>query len=586
MANLRTNNLCGEGGTNAYRGSVFFDGTGDKLSVPNSADIRLGSNDFTIEAWVKFGDVSGYWETIIGMWDTSANRETFTLARYKNGGQTNDGDLYLSVSSDGSSDTHAHGSNDSKIVLSINHWHHVAGVRDGNTLRVYINGIQVGTGSFSSSVYNNTTDALFIGDAESGDTRNMNGFISNLRLVNGTCLYPSGTTFTPPTEELTAVENTVLLCCQDSDDPTQEATGKTITAAGNLTDVDYVKMQPKVIPPYGVDAGNIFDGAISMNTPSYMYFPTGRTEERGRGRAVIMGGVQSSPSNPYMNQIDFFTVTTLGNSMKFGELSFGSREGAGAVSSTNRAIYAGGMGPSSEVATNSMSFITISTQGNGTDYGDLTATKRQGEGCSNGVRGLFMGGENDTPSTNTYNDVIDYCTIASVGNALDFGNLTAARDGGGACSSPTRGVYAGGFSNQNLDIIDYVTIATTGNATDFGDMTFAHTQGTGCSNATRGLFFGGRAAPTNYNSIEFITIASTGDATDFGDLSSTGNQANATASQTRGVHVAGNPASAPLYQNNTMSFVTIASTGDASDFGDVYAARSRRSTSDCHGGLS
>ena len=155
---------------------------------------------------------------------------------------------------------------------------------------------------------------------------------------------------------------------------------------------------PKKIPPYGVDAGNTFDGAITMNSSGYMCFPTGTTEERGRGRAVIMGGVQSSPaSNPYMSQIDFFTVTTLGNSMKFGELSFGSREGAGAVSSTNRAIYAGGMGPSSEVATNSMSFITIPTQGNGLDYGDLTAAKRQGEGCSNGVRGLFMGGENDSP---------------------------------------------------------------------------------------------------------------------------------------------------------------------------------------------
>ena len=591
MANLRTNNLSGEGGRNAYRGSVFFDGTGDKLSVPNSSDVRLGSNDFTIEAWVKFGDVSGYWETIVGMWDTSANRKTFTLARYKNAGQTNDGDLYLSVSSDGSNQTNAHGSNDGKIALSINDWHHVAGVRDGNTLRVYINGVQVGTGSFSGSVYNNTTDALFIGDSESGDTLNMNGFISNLRICNGHCLYPDGTTFTPPTTELTSHyitgdNKTVLLCCQDSDDPTQEATGKTITAYGNLTDVDYVKMQPKVIPPYGVDAGNIFDGAISMNTPSYMYFPTGRTEERGRGRAVIMGGVQSSPSNPYMTRIDFITIPTMGNALFFGDLSFGSREGAGAVSSTNRAIYAGGMGPSSEVATNSMSFITIPTQGNGTDYGDLTATKRQGEGCSNGVRGLFMGGENDSPASNTYNDVIDYCTIASVGNALDFGNLTAARDGGGACSSPTRGVYAGGFSNQNLNIIDYVTIATTGNATDFGDMTFAHTQGTGCSNATRGLFFGGRAAPTNYNSIEFITIATTGDATDFGDLPSTGNQANATASQTRGVNIAGNPASAPLYQNNTMSFVTIASVGHASDFGDTYPARTRSTASDCHGGLS
>ena len=96
---------------------------------------------------------------------------------------------------------------------------------------------------------------------------------------------------------------------------------------------------------------------------------------------------------------------------------------------------------------------------------------------------------------------------------------------------------------------------------------------------------GGRAAPTNYNTIEFITIASEGNATDFGDLLSTGNQANATASQTRGVHIAGNPGSSP-YANNTMSFVTIASTGNASDFGDIHAARSRRSASDCHGGLS
>ena len=132
-----------------------------------------------------------------------------------------------------------------------------------------------------------------------------------------------------------------------------------------------------------------------------------------------------------------------------------------------------------------------------------------------------------------------------------------------------------------------MTIATTGNATDFGDMTFAHTQGTGCASDTRGLFMSGRAAPTNYNSIEFITIASTGDATDFGDLSIAQNQASATASQTRGVHIGGNPASAPLYDNNAMEFVTIASTGNSSDFGDILvAARTRAATSDCHGGLS
>ena len=51
-------------------------------------------------------------------------------------------------------------------------------------------------------------------------------------MVNGTCLYPSGTTFTPPTQKLTTVANTQVLACQDSDDATQEATGKTITGYG------------------------------------------------------------------------------------------------------------------------------------------------------------------------------------------------------------------------------------------------------------------------------------------------------------------------------------------------------------------
>ena len=314
-----------------------------------------------------------------------------------------------------------------------------------------------------------------------------------------------------------------------------------------------------------------------------MYFPTGRTDERGRGRGVIMGGVDSP--NPYMAQIDFITIPTMGNSIRFGDLSFGSRDAAGAVSSTNRAVYAGGMGPGSEVATNSMSFVTIATTGNGTDYGDLTAAKRQGEGCSNGIRGLFMGGENDSPSANTHNNVIDFCTIASIGNASDFGDLTAARDGGGVCSSPIRGVCGGGYESGNSNIIDFVNIATTGNASDFGDLTAARTQATGCASATRGLFMGGRIAPSNKADIDFITIASTGNASDFGDLSEGKNQATATASQTRGVHIGGNNGSSP-YNGNTMEFVTIATTGNVTDFGDTYPARTRATASDCHGGLS
>ena len=53
MANLRTNNLCGEGGRNAYRGSVQFNDD-DYLQIADSADIEIGSNDYTVEFWAIF----------------------------------------------------------------------------------------------------------------------------------------------------------------------------------------------------------------------------------------------------------------------------------------------------------------------------------------------------------------------------------------------------------------------------------------------------------------------------------------------------------------------------------------------------
>ena len=84
--------------------------------------------------------------------------------------------------------------------------------------------------------------------------------------------------------------------------------------------------------------------------------------------------------------------------------------------------------------------------------------------------------------------MIDYITIASTGNATDFGDLTAGRRSPGAVSSTTRGVWGGGQTSSQIDnIIDYVTIASTGNATDFGDRTESAYQLTGCSNGHGGL---------------------------------------------------------------------------------------------------
>jgi hypothetical protein len=99
-----------------------------------------------------------------------------------------------------------------------------------------------------------------------------------------------------------------------------------------------------------------------------------------------------------------------------------------------------------------------------------------------GARGVFGGGYVAPLSVNT----IDFITISSTGNATDFGDLTQVRYGPGACSSGTRGVFGGGSTPTSVNTIDFITISSTGNATDFGDLTQARTQSSGCSSSTRG----------------------------------------------------------------------------------------------------
>ena len=584
MANLRADNLCGTGGREAINGSVFFDGTGDKLSVPNSADVRLGSNDFTIEAWVKFGNVSGYWDAIMGMWDASNTRRTFAFQRYKDVGGADDAKLYLYVSTDGGSTNwaNANGGN-----LTANVWHHVAGVRDGNTLRIYQNGVEVGNASYSGTIYNNTTDALFIGDVKSGDSNNMNGFISNVRLVNGTCLYPSGTTFTPPTQKLTVVANTQVLACQDSDDPTQEATGKTITAAGNLADTAYVRQQPKVIPPVGVDAGVTFEGDTKVNTQGHMYFPTGTTEERGRGRGVYMLGYSGTPSAGNNDRIDYINIQSQGNSIRFGSLT-ANRYSLGAGANSTRGLFTGGYveGNSPDTDVNIIEYITIATEGNSIDFGDRTQVGRIPAVASNDTRCVMANAKTGAGNQ----DTIDFVTFSTIGNATGFGDLTSARTAMCmSCNSTTRGIFSGGYQpspvSAAINTIEFITFATTGNGSDFGDLTSAardSAQGT-ASNSTRGLIGLGFVSPARVNTIDFITMATTGNAADFGDLTLVRNNYGSLSNSTRGVFLGGNDP-----YTNTIDFVLIATTGNASDFGDVSVTQSGLGAagSDSHGGLS
>jgi len=117
-------------------------------------------------------------------------------------------------------------------------------------------------------------------------------------------------------------------------------------------------------------------------------------------------------------------------------------------------------------------------------------------------------------------NVMEYLTIASLGNASDFGDLQVALGYRGGNTDGSRGVFAGDAS-RNVTI-DYINITSLGNATDFGDMSAGRSGKASVGNGTRGVWGPGGNPPVN--NIDYITIATTGDATEFGDATSTQHQ--------------------------------------------------------------
>ena len=233
-----------------------------------------------------------------------------------------------------------------------------------------------------------------------------------------------------------------------------------------------------------------------------------------RTRALFMGGYAGTPAR---NAIDFNVFSSTGNSIDFGNLSQDVSRPAGMASDQVRGMHAGGDTVPGTRQITQIDYVVMAQQGNGVDFGDLTTATRLGTNSPMGssTRGIFAGGYTNSP-TGTHFDTIEFVTVSSTGNASDFGNLTAATKNLAGCSNSTRGLTGGGQSPSNTDVINFITIASTGNATDFGDRTVSVEQVTAASSSTRGVFAGGNPFT---NVIDFVEILTTGNATDFGDLS-------------------------------------------------------------------
>ena len=235
-----------------------------------------------------------------------------------------------------------------------------------------------------------------------------------------------------------------------------------------------------------------------------------------------------------------------------------------------RGIFMGGQGSGNSVS-NVISYVTIANTGNATDFGDLVATLTSGAGCSNGSRGLTAGGY-ESGGSPYRTDRMDYITIANTGNATDFGNITQSRKFLGGLSDGARGVFAGGGQGPAFNIIDYVTIANTGNASDFGDLLAAAEGFTGLHHGGRGVF----ARGGDTYGVQYITVATTGNAQDFGDTPAIFPFGGSTSAAGRGVLGGGNhgnSATDPPYMSDDIKYITIANTGNSSDFGNLTVYR-------------
>ena len=160
------------------------------------------------------------------------------------------------------------------------------------------------------------------------------------------------------------------------------------------------------------------------------------------------------------NALEFIAFATLGRAASFGNTNTTPDDKAGGISHATRGIIAGG-----ESYVNHMEYVTIGTEGNGTDFGDLTVARGNlAHACvASTTRGIILGG-----TTGSASNVMDYVTIANTGNATDFGNLTQSKFDVSSAHSTTRGIRIGGSSETN--VMDYITMANAGNATDFGDL--------------------------------------------------------------------------------------------------------------------
>ena len=301
----------------------------------------------------------------------------------------------------------------------------------------------------------------------------------------------------------------------------------------------------------------------------------------GGSRGVFMGGETPTPTYALSGKnISYANISSLGNSINFGDLSLNGKYGGAGMSNSTRGVIAGGWnsspGPGNQF---DIEYITIASEGNAIDWGDNNTGGWGSTGTSGSTRGLSAGGGYPSASV-----TIDSILFSTTGIKEDWGDITALRGRGTTgCNSPTRSVFFGGYAPSLVSTIEYKTTASNGNTVSFGDLMTKSRLMPGLSSSTRGVM-GTKDYQANDAAMGYITIATTGNAQYFGELTVKRSWGGATANQVRGLYVGGRQDSTYY---NTIDYCTISSSGNFLDFGDLTGGNNMQKAcvSDSHGGL-
>ena len=165
-------------------GSIYFDGSGDALRLAPNEAVAFGTADWTVDFWhYRLATVS--WSTFLDTYsDSSGTNDGFIIGYYSTNNQ-------LAFYTENTGTWHYYGSS---TVLAQDTWYHIAYVRSGNTLKIYLNGQEDASFTFSAS---DTFSAQYLYIGSRSIAQYINGYMDEVRITRGTALWTSA--FTPPT---------------------------------------------------------------------------------------------------------------------------------------------------------------------------------------------------------------------------------------------------------------------------------------------------------------------------------------------------------------------------------------------------